>query len=530
MPSTPCESPGLVSSLKRACPEESSTKAGKSSYGQILASTAWVGGSSIINIAIGIARTKVMALFLGPAGFGLAGLYMSVANMAQSVAGMGVSSSGVRQIAEAAGTQDQRRIAQTVMVLRYTSVILGLLGALLLIAFAEPISTLTFGNNQRVGGIYLLSVAVFLQLVSVGQGAFIQGMRRIADMAKMSTLGALFGTLIAIPLLYYFRMQGVVPSLVAVAAMSLVFSWRYSHKIPIEAPSFVASEIGQEAFALLKLGFAFMASNLLMMGSAYVIRIIIMRKLGLEATGLYQSAWTLGGLYVGMILQAMGTDFYPRLTAVINNHSQCNRLVNEQTRISLLMAGPGVIGTLTLAPLVIAIFYAAKFSGAVDVLRWICLGIAMRVISWPLGYIIMARGRQNVIILCELAWTSVHLGLAWICVGRFGLAGAGIAFFGSYVFHIVLTYLVVRRMSSFSWSTENKSTMLQYLAIIAVVFAGFYFMPRYWALGLGLLLAVLATIYSIRVLIDLTADGVTSERIRRVLAKVNLLRSRPAAT
>ena len=53
------------------------------------------------------------------------------------------------------------------------------------------------------------------------------------------------------------------------------------------------------------------------MGVAYVVRITVLRKVGIEATGLYQSAWTLGGLYVAFILQAMGADFYPRLTACI---------------------------------------------------------------------------------------------------------------------------------------------------------------------------------------------------------------------
>ncbi len=60
-----------------------------------------------------------------------------------------------------------------------------------------------------------------------------------------------------------------------------------------------------------------MASGFLMMGAAYAVRIIITRKVGLDAAGFYQSAWTLGGLYVGFILQAMGADFYPRLTGVL---------------------------------------------------------------------------------------------------------------------------------------------------------------------------------------------------------------------
>ena len=43
------------------------------SYGQILKSSAWIGGSSVLTIGIGVVRTKAMAVMLGPAGFGLMG-------------------------------------------------------------------------------------------------------------------------------------------------------------------------------------------------------------------------------------------------------------------------------------------------------------------------------------------------------------------------------------------------------------------------------------------------------------------------
>ena len=99
------------------------------SYGQILKSSAIVGGSSVVNIAVSIVRAKAMALLLGPAGVGLVGLYSSVNELTHSIAGMGINSSGVRQIAEAAGSGESARIARTAAVLRRTSMALGLLGA-----------------------------------------------------------------------------------------------------------------------------------------------------------------------------------------------------------------------------------------------------------------------------------------------------------------------------------------------------------------------------------------------------------------
>ncbi len=106
---------------------------------------------------------------------------------------------------------------------------------------------------------------------------------------------------------------------------------------------------------------------------------------------------------------------YPRLTAIANDNIECNRVVNEQAHVSLLLAGPGIIATLTFASLVISVFYTSKFGGAVEILRWLCLGMTLRVISWPMGFIIVAKGVQNLLIFSELSWTVVYLGLAWVC-------------------------------------------------------------------------------------------------------------------
>jgi enterobacterial common antigen flippase len=174
--------------------------------------------------------------------------------------------------------------------------------------------------------------------------------------------------------------------------------------------------------------------------------------------------------------------------------------VNEQAQVSLLLAGPGVIATLVFAPLVIALFYSAKFDAAVGILRWICLGAALQVITWPMGFIVVAKDRPKLFIVCELAYTGFYLGLAWICIEYWGLDGAGVAFFGSYAFHALLIYPIVARLTGFRWSAANQRTSLAYLAAIGMVFSCFYMLPFWLAITVGILTLLLNTAYSVRVL------------------------------
>lgn len=498
------------------------------SYSQILKSSALIGGSSVVVILIGIVRTKIMAILLGSAGFGLLGLYSSIVELVVAVAGMGINSSGVRQIAEATGSGDERRVARTAAVLRRTAIVLGLLGAAFLAVFSRQASLFTFGNEDHAWAITLLSLAVFFQLLAGGQGALIQGTRRIGDLARIGVIGALLGTLVGLPIAWFLREDGVAPFVVCVAAMSLLVSWWYSRKIRTEPPSMTFPEARGEAAELLKLGFAFMVSGFLMIGAGYAVRMMLARQVGLEATGLYAAAWTLGGLYVNFVVQAMGADFYPRLVGVAANDAQCNRLTDEQSQISMLLAAPGVCATIACAPLVIALFYTSEFVGAIETLRWICLGVAMRVITWPMGFIIVAKGRRRLFLGVDVAWAAVNVGLTWLFVGWFGLDGAGLAFFGSYLFHGLVVYPIVLRLTGFSWSRESRHIGLFFLLCVGSVFAGCHFLPSPWAEVAGIGITIASGMYSLHRLLTSLAQDRLPPKIQRILERLRISHWYPA--
>jgi O-antigen/teichoic acid export membrane protein len=75
-------------------------------------------------------------------------------------------------------------------------------GATLLLFLSRPLAILTFGSDHHSAAVALLSLAVAFRVISAGQGALIQGLRRIPDLAKLGILGALLGTVISIPAVY----------------------------------------------------------------------------------------------------------------------------------------------------------------------------------------------------------------------------------------------------------------------------------------------------------------------------------------
>ena len=88
----------------------------------------------------------------------------------------------------------------------------------------------------------------------------------------------------------------------------------------------------------------------------------------------------------------------------------------------------------------------------VKFLCWQVAGMFLRVLSWPMGFIVLAKGRAAVLFWTDLAAYSVYVALGWFGLKLFGLPGTGMAFLGLYIFHWCMIFAVVRRMSGFSWS------------------------------------------------------------------------------
>lgn len=485
------------------------------SHSEALKSSAVIGGSTAIVLLIRMIRTKVLAVLLGPIGIGLEAIYDSITSVAKTAADLGVSTSGVRQIAAATGTGDQAVITRTIMTLRRVCVILGTIGAVALFVARGTVSQLAFGSADHASDIGLLAIVVFCAGVMGGQLALLQGMRRIGELAKVNILGAFVAAALSIPIVYFWGQHGVAAYLTISAGAGVLISWAFARKVRVEPIDVSLRDIRTEAGGLLKLGIAFAASGLMTVGALFLIRILVVRQEGVDGAGQFQAASALSMVYIGFILQAMGTDFYPRLAAASEDDKRCNQLVNEQAEVSMLLGLPGILATIALAPWVIQLFYSSKFDAAAVVLCWQAAGMLLRICSWPMGFIVMAKGRSAALVWTELAAHSTHVILAWIGLRTLGLPGVGMAFLAMYVFHWCMMYLVVRKMTGFSWSPTNTKLSVVALLATASAIAIRFGVSDPWATGIGCLLALVVGCYCLAVLAELLGPEKVSNWLAR---------------
>jgi PST family polysaccharide transporter len=195
-----------------------------------------------------------------------------------------------------------------------------------------------------------------------------------------------------------------------------------------------------------------MASGVIVNLSQLAVRSLLSQRVGLAELGLYQAASGIAVTYLAFILQAMSADFYPRISALPAGSPEAEKLVNEQTEVALLLAGPVIFSMLGAAEWVLGLLYTGEFAAGAMLLRWMVLGDVLRIASWPLGFALLASGRGRIFVVLELIAFGTFVGATYLLVPMFGVQAAGIGFFAMYLLYLPLVFLAVRSRSAFRWS------------------------------------------------------------------------------
>lgn len=491
-------------------------KQDKASYKQIIKSTGIFGGSQVVNILIGFARAKVIAVLLGPTGVGLISIFQSIVDMVKSVASMGLDTSSVKDIASANAMGNAQLVNETVSIVRWWVKCTAMLGALICIVFSYPITIWAFGKEDIIPNlisVISLSLCLFFTMLGMGQISILQGLRRIPEMVKANVIGNFAALAVSIPLYWMFGLKGIIPSLILGSIVLFILATYYSRHcdiVKISVPAKIAYQKGKDMF---KLGLFIVVSAICNTASMFIIRSYISHQLDLEAVGLFQSAWALTNVYLALILRSMGSDFFPRLCAVSTSNIRIRKLVNEQTHIVLLVSTPIIVAMLLASDIIFPILYTPKFADAAPLLRWQVLGTFFKVISWPMGFILLAKGRGRLFFLTEISFFIVYLALSFLLFDTYKIDAMGIAYFIAYIIYLTMLVVVTARMCNFKW--RKRIFKLGALSMLAVALA--FCIQHYWHnifLGIGLFIIVsIGSVYSFNKVVKI------SEIIKSLLQK-----------
>ena len=400
---------------------------------------------------------KAAAVLLGPAGVGLIGFYQHLVTTAATASSLGFGTVGTRQIAEANAIGNEAGVAAARRALFWGSLMLAAFGASLFFLLRGPIAVNILANPLGATDVGWLAIGVGLTVLAGSQTALLNGLRRVGDLARIQVISGLMALVLGVGALLLWREDGILVLVIVGPMTSFAMGHWYVAKLrPITTGPTPLRILAGQLRIMALLGAAFMVSSLVTSLGNLAVRTLVQHQLGLDALGQFQAAWMIGMTYLSFVLGAMATDFYPRLTGCITDKEAACRLINEQTEICLLLAGPVLIALLALCPWVIHLLYSGEFAPAVAILRWQLLGDIFKLLSWPLGFALLAAGAGKTFVLTETTGVGVFvLGVA-VGLPTVGLVATGMAFVAMYLAYLPLVYWFGHRRLGFFWTRDVK--------------------------------------------------------------------------
>ena len=431
-----------------------------------LKNTSLVGGAQLIRIIIQVIKTKFIAIFLGPAGIGLIQLFTSTLTLVQSISGLGLGFSGVREIADGFGKKDEEKIAKSIGILQKWSFVAGFVGILLTTIFSKKLSVWTFGSEEYWIEISILSVVIILTNMSMSYSAVIQGVRKMNLFAKINILGAFFGAIVAVIVYYFLREKGILPVMILSAVIVLCINVYYYRTLGYRRSNLSPKKVFFGGLSMVELGLFTVITGFIAQITLYYVRVSINTNLGTEYVGFYSVATEMAINYMGLVFAAMSADYFPKLSSINTDNKALNVAVIEQTKIILLLGCPLIIIMYTFSEYVIQILYTSEFLAALPLLMWLLLSVFLRLIAFPIGYVFLAKGKSRIFIFIETLWSSIFIGLTYI-FWQFdiGLVGVGIAFTSAYVIYLCANIFLIKGITQFRY---DKKTLV-YITLFSVV-------------------------------------------------------------
>ena len=466
------------------------------SYRHILKYTGVFGSVQGLNVLVSLVRNKFVALLLGPSGMGLVSLLNTAMSFISQTTNLGIATSAVRHVSELYDNGDEKQLAHYIKVVRAWCVVAALLGMTLCFMSAPLLDWLSFSWGNHTLHYFLLAPAVSMIAVTGGETAILKATQRLGSLAILQAWTMVASLLISLPLYYFYGESAIVPvmTLMALATMLLTIGYSY-HYYPLRVKG-MWSVLG-EGIPMVKLGLAFIMAGVVGSASEMLIRFILNVQGGLDDVGFYNAAYMMTVTYAGMVFSAIDSDFFPRLSAVNQDVSASNEVVNRQLEMSLLMVAPMLVAFIIGLPVLIPLLFSKEFIPVVATTQLAATAMYMKVLTLPVAYLTLARGRSKAYLFLETTYFVFFVLITWFCYRYWGLYGMGVALVAAHVFDLIMIHLFAHWQYGYRISRPVVRYSLVQVGLGVLAFATTFIKEplTYWVSGSVLL--IISLIFSL---------------------------------
>lgn len=442
--------------------------ADKTTYKSIAKANALFGGVQIFNIIIAFARSKIVAVLLGPSGMGLLGLFQSTLQLIRSTTSMGIQTSAVRDVSIAYQSNNDNEIGSVKTMVSRIVWITGMFGTLITFIGANYLSYITFGNYDFITHFRILAIILLIWQLTVQHNVLLQGLRKLRKLAFANIWGSLVGLFINVPIFFFFREDGIVPSLIITALCLYIVAKYNSDSLGVKKVRMTWIDTFKKSYIMIQMGFMIGLTGMMDMVTSYVLKVVIQNWGSIVEVGLYTAGFSMVQQYVNIVFSSISTDYYPRLCASANNKSDYSDVINKQFEILILILLPLVLLLISLSKPILYILYSSEFTSIYGMVNWLALGMLLRAHNWCPGYLYLAKGDSRLYFIIYIVTFIFELSVYLSCYYIWGLIGMGIGFVINNVASSIATVIITKIKYGYSYTFQNNKLMT-YVMIFSVI-------------------------------------------------------------
>lgn len=429
--------------------------------GLLARNTAWNLGGQLLPLGVALLAMPALVRGLGAPAFGLLGLIWMVLTFFRE---LGFGRATTKLVAELAAREEPERAAFTVWIAAAVQAVLGVLAGLALVALADPIGRHVLRMPAELleeTRLALLLVGASVPPVMVA-GAFrgaLEGLERF-DLTNlvMAPLGLANFLLPLLALALGWGLPGVVAllagarvgALAALAALSLA-------RLPeLRRPRGDPGDTGR----LIRFGGWTSVSTVISPMLMYADRALIGVLVGVAAVGYYTAPFEAATRLLVLPL-SMVAALFPALSGRVGHAgiAEAGRLATRSVKLLLLVMGPAAIVLAASADSLLRLWLGADFAAAGALaLRILAAGVLVNALAHVPFSLLQGVGRPDLTAKLHAAELPLHLALAWVLVGRWGIVGAALAWTVRVSVDAAALFYLSRRVSpGLNWRTDRLS-------------------------------------------------------------------------
>lgn len=386
--------------------------------------------------------SKLLATVGGPSAYAALGNFQNVF-AATSLLATGSTSIGItKYTAELYDAEDdQRGIWRAGFT---TTLFASLFFALVLIAAAGPVSLGTMGTTGYEWLVYALAAALLPSALNLVLLAILNGKKAIAAYVLSNIAASLALLALTYLLLIPFGWVGAIIALIVHQAATLPLTAYLTWKQPWFSWDAIVGHGRRIDFERLgKYAAMAIVSAIMAPLAQYLTRQFLTLSFDADTAGLWEAVNRFSAMYLLVVISPLTVYYLPRLSEI-----RTSAELRKEVRLGYTVILPAAAIMAAVIYLfrhqIILLLFSQDFLPMSDLMAWQAIGDVLKIGSWLLGFIMLARGMRTAFITTEIVFSCTSILLIVAFTWWLGPIGAPIGYTVNYAIYWVAVALVVR--------------------------------------------------------------------------------------